>query len=202
MRTKDRDMMLEYMAKNKLIDANIELVSETEEIDVDTTNDEDIATTSDGRSYLKSAVRDYLLEKGYPFTQDTVDMAAKMLFPDGLTKIIKEKKSIVQQTEFDDASDAEIMEFVQFQILKNLVEIRKLFELNNQKEYEIEIVNDTNTGSTNVQAIIKYLKAYSEKGWVLKCVFTNELGKDAMMGVNSTIDQVVLIFERSVKPKI
>ena len=40
---------------------------------------------------------------------------------------------------------------------------------------------------------------YAMNGWRLHSAFTNEVGKNAALGINATINQTVLIFERCIK---
>lgn len=75
-------------------------------------------------------------------------------------------------------------------------------------EYKIETVTDYSTGEINDAEVQKILLQYSSEGWRLHSIFTNEIGKSSSttslsflgVGVNATIDQTVLIFERCIKP--
>ncbi len=66
-------------------------------------------------------------------------------------------------------------------------------------EYSIQRVKDR-FGATDTNSISAIITELASKGWRLHSVFTNELGKNALsvsgIGVNSTSDEVVLIFER------
>lgn len=42
---------------------------------------------------------------------------------------------------------------------------------------------------------------YAIRGWHLHSAFTNEVGKNAALGINATINQTILIFERCIKPE-
>ena len=79
-------------------------------------------------------------------------------------------------------------------------------QLNKNPKYEysaVSIRDDTN-GRIDINAIQKMLDLYAEEGWRLHSVFTNELGKNEVAlfanGINATIDQTILIFERCIKP--
>ena len=68
-------------------------------------------------------------------------------------------------------------------------------------EYEVEIIRDDATGAINISQLSSVLRKYSNLGWKLKSVFTNELGKNSVsvagIGNNSTLEQTILVFERS-----
>ena len=74
-------------------------------------------------------------------------------------------------------------------------------------EYDTVVVNDNNDGTTNKNEIQNVLNKYSQNGWKLHSVTTNEVGK-TLTGVsigfiggniNATICQTILIFERCIK---
>lgn len=83
-----------------------------------------------------------------------------------------------------------------------IAELRR--NINDNYEYAVEIVTDNSSGGTDFVTLVTTLHKYSERGWRLVNTFTNELGEvshyDAAKNarINSTIDQVVLIFERRV----
>lgn len=74
-------------------------------------------------------------------------------------------------------------------------------------EYRIVTVNDLSTGEIDDDKIQKVLNEWSGNGWTLHTIFTNEIGKTSSAasiggfgaGINATIDQTVLIFERCIK---
>ena len=76
-------------------------------------------------------------------------------------------------------------------------------------EYVSVVVNDLDTGEIDNKQIQYLLEKYSQNGWRLHTIFTNEIGKTATAvkigflggAVNATIDQTVLIFERCIKPE-
>lgn len=69
-------------------------------------------------------------------------------------------------------------------------------------EYDMVAVNDRPGGGVNLDEIWRVTARYAAEGWRLTTVFTNELGKNSMsmggFGVNSTMDQTILVFEREV----
>ena len=71
-------------------------------------------------------------------------------------------------------------------------------------EYRIETVKDTAIlGKFDKSTTEQILLAYAKHGWRLHTAFTNEVGKNAAFvgigGVNATIEETVLIFERCIK---
>lgn len=68
------------------------------------------------------------------------------------------------------------------------------------------VVNDLSSGEADSDVIQRTLSEYSEQGWRLHSVFTNEIGKSSSttiisflgININATIDQTVLIFERCI----
>ena len=66
-------------------------------------------------------------------------------------------------------------------------------------EYTVEVVYDKG-GAANLQRINDILYDKGRSGWRLIAVSTNELGKNAVsvagFGVNATVDQTLLFFER------
>lgn len=65
----------------------------------------------------------------------------------------------------------------------------------------------SNSGRVNTEAMTQILNELGMEGWHLVTAYSNELGKNAMsggaggvlLGVNSTVDENILIFERFVK---
>ena len=69
-------------------------------------------------------------------------------------------------------------------------------------EYVVDVIYDKADGAANQEAIERVLDSRSRDGWRLVTVSSNELGKNAMsvagFGVNSTVDQTLLYFEREI----
>ena len=54
-------------------------------------------------------------------------------------------------------------------------------------------------GKFDKEAVEKVLTEYATQGWHLHSSFSNEVGKNAAVGINATINQTILIFERCIK---
>lgn len=73
-------------------------------------------------------------------------------------------------------------------------------------EYATEVISDTRSGGMNILALNSVLQKYAKEGWRLHTAISNELGKNSTTvgfggisaGVNATMDQTVLIFERMI----
>lgn len=85
----------------------------------------------------------------------------------------------------------------------NDIDYNKVLAINPQYEYDVVTLRDDFFGSTNTQKLKSILVKYALEGWRLAHVFTNELGKDALainsIGMNSTKEETVLIFERMIR---
>ncbi|MDE7353241.1 MAG: DUF4177 domain-containing protein [Acetatifactor sp.] len=74
-------------------------------------------------------------------------------------------------------------------------------------EYKIVIVNDLPNGQIDGDGVQKALDEWAENGWKLHSAISNEIGKDSSSvsiagfgsGINATIEQTILIFERCIK---
>ena len=83
----------------------------------------------------------------------------------------------------------------------------KALELNDVFEYDVVSVLDKEHGGVDVDRLGKVIASHASEGWRLVFAFSNEIGHNSSLsdidgvsiGVNSTIDQNVLIFERCVR---
>jgi hypothetical protein len=67
-------------------------------------------------------------------------------------------------------------------------------------EYCVESVMDSTVlGKFDKTEAEKLINKYAIKGWRLHSAFANEVGKNAAIGINATINQTILIFERCIK---
>ena len=161
---------------------------------------DDIAFTSDGTKYSKRAVLTYLSEQGYQITQANIDLAAKIVSDSNGSLVVKKYRT-EKHHNLENATDDDIFNYINYKILEEINSLKNQVMLESFVDYQVETVNDNVSGSTNIAQLSAVLKRYSDLGWKLKSIFTNELGKNSVsvagVGVNSTIDQTVLIFERS-----
>lgn len=72
--------------------------------------------------------------------------------------------------------------------------------VNGYYEYDVVLIENTAIGSVNVDKLRETLSEYSSKGWKLHSIYSNELGKNALLGINATASEDVLIFERKIEP--
>lgn len=177
-----------------------ECTIETDVSDTSEENSDDIAFTSDGTKYSKKAVLTYLSEKGYQITQTNIDLAAKMV-SDTDGNIVVKKYKTEKHNNLENATDEELINYINYKILEEINNLRNQVMLESFVDYQVEIIYDNSSGGTDIARLSSVLKRYSDLGWKLKSVFTNELGKNSVsvagVGINSTADQTVLIFERS-----
>ena len=70
-------------------------------------------------------------------------------------------------------------------------------------EYKVISLIDKATGACDVDELEMLLNEYAAKGWRVKSVISNELGKNALavmgIGVNGVVDQVIVILERDIR---
>lgn len=82
----------------------------------------------------------------------------------------------------------------------------ELVKRDSQKyEYAFETIEDKFGGRVNLEKMTSITAEKAKSGWRLITVFTNELGKDVLsiagVGVNSTAEETVLVFEREIEQK-
>lgn len=69
-------------------------------------------------------------------------------------------------------------------------------------EYDVVTVINENHGTIDKQEMMKILTEHAKNGWKLHTIYSNELGKNALVllgfGINSTASEDVLIFERRI----
>ncbi len=70
-------------------------------------------------------------------------------------------------------------------------------------EYGVDTVVTNGDGYTDAEDLEAVLNGRVENGWYLKSAYSNKLGENAIrvlgFGVNSTVSQTVLIFERELE---
>lgn len=198
----------DLLRRYKLLEIKRETNLTTEEEDLGADLDEtNIGVASDGTRYYRQLVYQYLTENGYRTSQEYIDIAAKK-FQVGETdgKIQIEHWETTEHTEVENLPPEQLSEFMQLKTLEAVLGIRELLMDSQFKEYSVDIVCDTNGGGTNVDALVRSLKRHEKLGYTLKQMITNELGENSYSvsvggyssGTNSTMDQIVLIYERPV----
>ena len=83
----------------------------------------------------------------------------------------------------------------------------KIKELNDLYEYDVVSILDKEHGGVDTERLSEVIAYPASKGWRLVFAFPNEIGHDSSLselagvsiGINATIDQNVLIFERRIK---
>lgn len=66
-------------------------------------------------------------------------------------------------------------------------------------EYDVVTIENKSTGEVKIDKLKSILTEYSSKGWKLHSIYSNELGKNALLGLNATASEDVLIFERRIE---
>ena len=73
----------------------------------------------------------------------------------------------------------------------------------NLYEYAIESVSNAFSGETQKEEILNVIKKYTQDGWRVHTIYSNELGKNAVafmgVGVNATKSEDIIIFERHIQ---
>lgn len=165
-------------------DITIHKVEEDEDSD-------DIAYTSDGVKYSKKAVFIYLTEKGCAMDQANIDLAAKMINEkEGNVTITKYKTE--KHHNLENATDEDLLNYINYKIFEEIENLKTQIMLEQFVDYKVEIITDTLlTNGIKAKPLESILKKYSDAGWKLKSVFTNEYR------IGDGFEQTVLIFERS-----
>ncbi len=181
----------------------LSIENETVAVDEESVVSEDIGISSDGTKYIKSLVSQYLSEKGYPFTQENVDMAAKMFEVNGNSFVKQNNNGYVTKTILDELGKDEIDSYIWVKILEQLVELNKKHSVKAKMEYHVEKLLDKRNGGTSMESFTNILNRYAAEGWRLKQVYTNERGYNSRptvvgVNINDTIDETIIVFERPV----
>lgn len=81
--------------------------------------------------------------------------------------------------------------------------IENILSLNDVYEYDLVSITDEPGGRTDIKKLKFEIDSRAAKGWRLAKILSDELGQNGVriggIGVNSTVDQVILIFERRIK---
>ena len=66
-------------------------------------------------------------------------------------------------------------------------------------EYDYIVVPNRSDGSTDKERIEEILSSHAMQGWRLVTMYSNEIGKNAIAGVNATMCEDIIVFERCIK---
>ncbi len=183
----------------------VENVHEDNRAEVDAANAEAPSTIEVSREEIMT----YLVNRGYELTQENYEQAKSILQQKSDThrkhavegEDLTYKKWVRQVNHIEELSDEQ---------LNSLIELSLVKKLYNQKtpiryEYAVKTVKDFR-GGTNIIGLQTIMSEYAQKGYRVISVFTNELGHNSSsttvgnytLGTNSTVDQVVIIFEKPI----
>ena len=152
----------------------------------------------------KETVLDYLKTNEMALSQDNFDYVKRYLEnkaqdsnQNGEIELkAKERECINHLNEF---SEDEMKTLLEICILRRLSEIEKRVTGVQEYEYVIHSFEDVG-GTTAVSKFSDVINSYAERGFRIKNVVVNELGKNAVaiggVGINSTVNELIVIFER------
>lgn len=201
-----REMIEKTLKEMDALDVKISVEKYQEEIGAN--DKENIGVLSDGTRYYKKMVYKYLTENGYRMSPEYVEIAARK-FPvneSNEEKITVNREKAVEHNDLQDVREEDLATFLQLKILEQLAELKNNFG-ERKYQYTVDVIYDNRHGGTDVEALKRILTWHGEQGYRLKEMITNELGKNSMTigvgnyssGVNSTQDQVVLVYEKLVE---
>ncbi len=177
-----------------------------EEIEIE---DEGNNVYSTGEIILtREIIIDFLTKSGYEINQNNFDMAKQLLESmDSQTlrnTLVNVTKSMAKKyktvNHLDDMTENELNTVLNVALL-NTIKKNINYQKSLKYEYAVEAIKDIN-GKTDLVTLKKVLDIYSNKGYRVVNIFTNEVGKNSrILGnveFNSTADQIVIIFEKPV----
>ena len=117
------------------------------------------------------------------------------------------KKKCNALPNMDESKMKEVLSELNIDRKKNKVfnQVKDILSETGQSLYEYRVIGliDNNTSACDIQELDETLNEYAVKGWRVKSVITNELGKNALaimgIGINGTVDQVIAILERDIR---
>lgn len=187
-----RDILYNELKSNRILEEELfEIIKEEKILN---RKDGDVAVTDE-------EVFQYLRNNNYPITSDNCEMTKKHLMNTNVS-ITQIKETEVNH--LDEFTEDDMKDLIDVCILKKLVNLDKKINSRQKIKYEYKIytVRDKGNGSVDVDALSAIINRMASEGYRVKNVFTNELGKNSVsvagIGVNSTMDQVVVIFEREI----
>lgn len=66
-------------------------------------------------------------------------------------------------------------------------------------EYDFVVIPNNHDGSVDKEKILKIIKEHSLQGWRIVTMYSNEIGKNSIVGVNATACEDIILFERCIK---
>lgn len=158
----------------------------------------------------RSVVIDYLYKSGYELNDTNYAMAEQMLMSleqnelnstiQNAGKIPQEERRYKTVNHLFELSDEELKSLSNIAIIKLLNDIKQRTS-DVTYEYAVEVIRDVG-GATDVRLLSQVLERYGSRGYKVRSIFTNELGENSIsyggIGTNSTVDQVVVVFEKKI----
>lgn len=86
------------------------------------------------------------------------------MFQTNVGTYIRRNHKTIEHDEFEGISDEDVDIFLYLKILELLKELKDNITSKNFMDYAVEIINDNQNGSTNIQKFTTILKERSEKG--------------------------------------
>ena len=83
--------------------------------------------------------------------------------------------------------------------IKAVLHNKVLTEMVKDNEYDYIVVPNKSDGSTDKEKIEKIIRNHAMQGWRLITMYSNEIGKNAIAGVNATMCEDIMVFERCIK---
>ncbi|MBP1533053.1 MAG: hypothetical protein IK999_02835 [Ruminococcus sp.] len=161
----------------------------------------------------REVVIDYLIKSGYELTDENYSRAEQMLISmeqDKLKMTLHNADKMPSDNKYEiidhlqDLSLDELNALLNIALLNSLNDITINTKVPLRYDYKVEKIKDI-MGGTNVIKFRQVLDDYSGRGYRVKSIFTNELGKNALsvgnVGVNSTVDEVIVVFEKPIFDK-
>lgn len=158
----------------------------------------------------REVVIDYLIKLGLELSDENYKQAEKMLVSmeqntlkatlDNAGKS-REEKNYKIINHLNDLSLEELNSLLNIAFLNVINEINTKKSSDVRYKYNVITIRDID-GRTDIVSLRNILSEYGNKGYKVVSIFTNELGKNAIsiggIGVNSTADEVVVIFEKPI----
>lgn len=113
--------------------------------------------------------------------------------------ILQEKQDLIDSVKEEQQRLAEEQKRLAMIKQIELDKINYAKSFNEYYEYDVVTIENKSTGEVKIDKLRNILSDYSSKGWKLHSIYSNELGKNALLGINATASEDVLIFERRVE---